>query len=271
LYFVTQKIIFDPKDSEAENSRKLDLIHRSREQKYAFDKVYTTQDIKTIYSETVHNLIHPVLNGFNGCVFAYGATGTGKTHTMLGATATSGLCSLALKDIYSTSAEAEYQDYIFNVKVCYVEIYNEAIRDLLDGSKSNKYLDLRDDPNKGIEIAGVSEIEVKSEKEVVYAHEILTLLHQGNKRRTTEATNANQTSSRSHAIFQVLIGKTEKSKNTTVEMNSSKLSLIDLAGSERGTSTGNRGIRMMEGAKINRSLLALGNCINALGDKSKKG
>lgn len=101
--------------------------------------------------------------------------------------------------------------------------------------------------------------------------QIITLLHQGNRRRTTEATNANETSSRSHAIFQVLISRSDKTRNTSVEVNYSKLSLIDLAGSERGTSTGNRGIRMMEGAKINRSLLALGNCINALGDKSKKG
>ena len=99
----------------------------------------------------------------------------------------------------------------------------------------------------------------------------MSLLHQGNKRRTTEATNANQTSSRSHAIFQVIIGRTERTRATAYEAVYSKLSLIDLAGSERGTSTGNRGMRMMEGAKINRSLLALANCINALGDKAKKG
>jgi kinesin family protein 18/19 len=93
----------------------------------------------------------------------------------------------------------------------------------------------------------------------------------GNKRRTTEATNANQTSSRSHAVFQINISKQSKTRNTNVETLSGKLSLIDLAGSERGTVTENRGIRLMEGAKINRSLLALANCINALGDKNKKG
>ena len=121
-----------------------------------------------IYAETVHNLIHPVLTGFNGCVFAYGATGTGKTHTMLGTTTTSGLCSLALRDIYQMSVEPELLDYIFSIKVCYVEIYNETIRDLLDATKINKYLELRDDPNKGIEIAGVSEVDVKNEREVCY-------------------------------------------------------------------------------------------------------
>ncbi len=99
----------------------------------------------------------------------------------------------------------------------------------------------------------------------------MQLLLNGNKRRTTEATNANQTSSRSHAVFQVLLSKRPKTRTITVETLTGKLSLIDLAGSERGTATENRGIRLMEGAKINRSLLALANVINALGDKNKKG
>ena len=99
----------------------------------------------------------------------------------------------------------------------------------------------------------------------------MNLLLLGNKRRTTEATNANQTSSRSHAVFQIQVMSVPKTKNIAIETVCGKLSLIDLAGSERGTVTENRGIRLREGAKINRSLLALANCINALGDKSKKG
>ncbi len=99
----------------------------------------------------------------------------------------------------------------------------------------------------------------------------MSLLFMGNRRRTTEATNANQTSSRSHAIFQINVNSKPKTKNIHVETFLGKLSLIDLAGSERGTVTENRGLRLLEGAKINRSLLALANCINALGDKSKKG
>lgn len=89
--------------------------------------------------------------------------------------------------------------------------------------------------------------------------------------RTTESTNANQTSSRSHAIFQIMLTSKDKLQNTENEVLCGKLSLIDLAGSERGTVTENRGIRLREGAKINTSLLALANCINALGDKNKKG
>ena len=99
----------------------------------------------------------------------------------------------------------------------------------------------------------------------------MTLLHSGNKRRTTESTNANQTSSRSHAVFQIVVTTRSKTRSTEVETLVGKLSLIDLAGSERGTVTENRGIRLREGAKINQSLLALANCINALGDKAKKG
>ena len=137
------------------------------------------------------------------------------------------------------------------------------IRDLL--VPSSGYLDLRDDPEKGVVIAGVTEFKAESTEQV------MNLLLIGNRRRTTEATNANQTSSRSHAVFQIILNKVSRTKNTTVETILGKLSLIDLAGSERGTVTENRGIRLMEGAKINRSLLALANCINALGDKNKKG
>lgn len=99
----------------------------------------------------------------------------------------------------------------------------------------------------------------------------MSLLQIGNKRRTTEATNANQTSSRSHAIFQIILNSKDRVQNTENEVLCGKLSLIDLAGSERGTVTENRGLRLREGAKINTSLLALANCINALGDKTKKG
>ena len=101
--------------------------------------------------------------------------------------------------------------------------------------------------------------------------QIMSLIIVGNRRRTTEATNANQTSSRSHAVFQIVVTSWPKTKNIEIEHTQGKLSLIDLAGSERGTVTENRGLRLREGAKINRSLLALANCINALGDKSKKG
>lgn len=147
----------------------------------------------------------------------------------------------------------------------YVEIYNEIIRDLLLPNSKDTYLDLRDDPERGICIAGVTEHVVNE------PHEVMNMLSSGNKRRTTEATMANAESSRSHAICQIMLVTKDRIKNTEEEHLEGKLSLIDLAGSERGNVTENRGIRLREGAKINTSLLALANCINALGDKTKKG
>ena len=147
----------------------------------------------------------------------------------------------------------------------YVEIYNEIIRDLLLPNSKDTYLDLRDDPTRGVCIAGVTEHVVNE------PHEVMNMLTIGNKRRSTEATMANAESSRSHAICQIMLVTKDRIKNTEEEHLEGKLSLIDLAGSERGNVTENRGIRLREGAKINTSLLALANCINALGDKTKKG
>jgi len=180
---------------------------------------------------------------------------------MLGSHEIPGLSALTIQDIFDYIKKNEEKEY--NIMISYVEIYNESIRDLLVSSSS--YLELRDDPIKGITIAGVTEYPAESTEQV------MSLLFTGNKRRTTEATNANLTSSRSHAVFQIIVNSKQKTKNTNIETLTSKLSLIDLAGSERGTVTENRGLRLREGAKINRSLLALANCINALGDKAKKG
>ena len=221
------------------------------------------ESIWEIYERTAKTLIPPLFKGYNGCVFAYGATGTGKTHTMLGDSKTPGLCNLSLQAIFQMLAEKTDTENV--VKVSYVEIYNENIRDLLAAKENSKYLDLRDDPLKGVTLAGATEIIVEN------AEQVMSLLLMGNRRRTTEATNANQTSSRSHAVFQVSLVMTPWTKGVRVEKTIGKLSLIDLAGSERGTVTENRGIRLREGAKINRSLLALANCINALGDRNKKG
>lgn len=182
---------------------------------------------------------------------------------MIGTKEKPGNSVLIIDDMFKAIKDDFEFDY--ELKVSYVEIYNEIIRDLLVVKSKETYLDLRDDPIKGVQIAGVKEYMVKN------SNEIMKLLHEGNKRRTTEATNANQTSSRSHAILQIQVNKREKTADTEKEILTGKLSLIDLAGSERGTVTENTGIRLREGAKINTSLLALANCINALGDKTKKG
>ena len=170
---------------------------------------------------------------------------------------------LILQDLFKTIQEATEKQ--ITIKMSYVEIYNEIIRDLLLSNSKDTYLDLRDDPDKGVCLVGVTEYIVTETKQV------MNMLTTGNKRRSTEATKANAESSRSHAICQISLVTKDKTRNTEEEQLCGKLSLIDLAGSERGTVTENRGIRLREGAKINTSLLALANCINALGDKTKKG
>ena len=181
---------------------------------------------------------------------------------MLGTDEEEGIMVLTLKELFdkisSHSADREYK-----VKFWYLEIYNENIRDLL--STSDEYLDLREDPSKGIVISNINELNVTS------CRDIMQLLKKGNKNRTQEATNANETSSRSHAILQVQVEYKDKVTGLEAEINIGKLSLIDLAGSERASATQNRGIRLIEGANINRSLLTLGNCINALCEANEKG
>jgi kinesin family protein 18/19 len=142
-------------------------------------------------------------------------------------------------------------------------VYNENIRDLL--SDAEEYLDLREDPIAGPTVAGITEIEAKT------SLEIMTLLHRGNEKRTQQPTAANEVSSRSHAVLQVVVECRDRAPGTVSHVKVGKLSLVDLAGSERAANTKNRGARLVEGANINRSLLALGNCINALGEKGNKG
>jgi len=149
------------------------------------------------------------------------------------------------------------------VTVSFLEVYNENIRDLL--SDVEEYLDLREDPIKGPMVAGITEVEASTSRE------IMDLLQQGNYRRAQQATAANEVSSRSHAVLQVVVEGRDKASGTVANIKVGKLSLVDLAGSERAANTQNRGARLVEGANINRSLLALGNCINALGEKGNKG
>ena len=141
----------------------------------------------------------------------------------------------------------------YTVKLSYLEIYNEVVRDLFSTADN---LELREDKDKGLVVAGLSFITPRNPSEVLKA------IRKGNKRRTCEPTQANQTSSRSHAVLQIATEHTSRSNN--IQIVTGKMSLIDLAGSERAAKTNNRGLRMVEGANINRSLLALGNCINAL-------
>mgnify|MGYP002624180383 CR=1 FL=1 len=227
---------------------------------YAFDSLVGQEQI---FNCTTKNLIDDIVNGYNATVFAYGATGAGKTYTMLGEDENPGIMISTLRELYKKILLYQNRDYI--IKLWYIEIYNEKIKDLLVNNNDN--LELREDPNRGIIINNVTELITNS------SEDILNLLKMGNKNRTTEETNANETSSRSHAILQIVVSYKEKNANfnKNSEIKYGKLNLIDLAGSERASVTKNKGIRLIEGANINKSLLTLGNCINALSGKSEKG
>ena len=245
---------------------------------YAFDAVFDSSASQMfVYERTAKPFIPKVLAGFNVTVFAYGATSAGKTHTMFGSSradkaashAEAGIIPNAIKDVF-TSLNFKSKNLSsgekWEVNLSYIEVYNEQIYDLLVPVPSGKVLSLREDQEKGlIVIAGVIESSVDS------LDEVLKLLELGNRNRKTEATLANQVSSRSHAILQLKICHTYRSHDGKDNVVESKLSLIDLAGSERASATSNRGARLMEGANINKSLLALANCINALAENSGTG
>ncbi|CAM9806509.1 unnamed protein product, partial [Ectocarpus fasciculatus] len=255
-------VILDPASGDKQDVLR---ANRSREKQYAFDYVFEPgSSQESVYHHTTKFLVHGVLDGFNATVFAYGNTGAGKTYTMLGSQAEPGIMVRVMNDLFLYSEKnAKDAAVVFTVTVSFLEVYNENIRDLL--GTVDEYLDLREDPINGPCVAGLTEIVAKN------GEEIMKVLHQGNEKRTQQPTAANEVSSRSHAVLSVVVESKERAPGTVAKIKVGKLSLVDLAGSERAANTQNRGVRLIEGANINRSLLALGNCINALGEKGNKG
>lgn len=255
-------VLIDPLSEQAVPEEAF-RINRTKERQYAFDFAFTEDTPQLeVYQDTTNFLLDGVLKGYNATVFAYGPTGAGKTYTMLGTAEKPGLMLMTIVDLFCKAEELE-ESRVYKIKLSYLEIYNELLRDLIHPNKET--LDLREDPHRGMVVAGLSEIMPTSPEEVVSA------IRLGNKRRTCEPTEANQTSSRSHAVLQIYVEHKDRSAGVSAEITSAKLSLIDLAGSERAANTNNRGLRLIEGANINRSLLALANCINALSEGSEKG
>ncbi|XP_051014952.1 kinesin-like protein KIF19 [Acomys russatus] len=249
-------VLMDPMEDPDDILR----AHRSREKSYLFDVAFDfTATQEMVYQATTKSLIEGVISGYNATVFAYGPTGCGKTYTMLGTDHEPGIYVQTLNDLFRAIEETS-NDMEYEVSMSYLEIYNEMIRDLLNPALG--YLELREDSKGVIQVAGITEVST------INAEEIMQLLMKGNRQRTQEPTAANRTSSRSHAVLQVAVRQRSRVKNILQEVRQGRLFMIDLAGSERASQTQNRGQRMKEGAHINRSLLALGNCINALSDKS---
>ncbi|XP_045592581.1 uncharacterized protein [Procambarus clarkii] len=256
-------LVFDPKEDDDEfffrgvRQRARDLSKRqNREQKFAFERVFNENSTnEEVYEATVQDIIDTVLSGYNCSVFAYGATGAGKTFTMLGKKNYPGITFLTLMELYRRIDEIK-DEKTCEVGISYIEVYNEMVRDLL---KPGKPLNVQED-GRQILIPGLSLHKPEN------AEELMQMLSQGNQNRTQHPTDANAESSRSHAVFQVFVRQQDRVGNIKSNVSIAKLSMIDLAGSERGAATGFRGARFREGASINKSLLALGNCINALAD-----
>nr|XP_033816559.1 kinesin-like protein KIF18B isoform X2 [Geotrypetes seraphini] len=234
---------------------------KTREQKFVFDHVFgEAAGQQEVFQHITKDILDGVLNGCNCSVFAYGATGAGKTHTMLGDERDPGIMYLTMIELYRRMEEQE--DKRYEVLISYLEVYNEQIQDLLEPQGP---LAIREDPQKGVVVQGLSFHQPDS------AEHLLQMLARGNRNRTQHPTDANASSSRSHAVFQVYVKQQGRVPGLSQDFRVAKMSLIDLAGSERASSTNARGERLREGSSINRSLLALINVINALADaKSRK-
>lgn len=204
-----------------------------------------------------------VLDGYNATVFAYGATGCGKTHTITGTVQQPGVIFLTMQELFERIADRS-EDKVTEVSLSYLEIYNETIRDLLVPGGSKTGLMLREDANQTVSVAGLSSHHPQN------VQEVMDMTVRGNEYRTMSPTEANATSSRSHAVLQINVAQKDRNADINEPHTMATLSIIDLAGSERASATKNRGERLTEGANINKSLLALGSCINALCDPRKK-
>ncbi|XP_010123860.1 PREDICTED: kinesin-like protein KIF18B, partial [Chlamydotis macqueenii] len=235
---------------------------QGKEMKFIFDRIFGEEATQEeVFQHTTCQMLDSVLNGYNCSVFAYGATGAGKTYTMLGSEKSPGIMYLTMVELYKR-IEARKEEKSCEVLVSYQEVYNEQIHDLLEPKGP---LPIREDPEKGVVVQGLSFHQPAS------AEQLLEMLANGNKNRTQHPTDANATSSRSHAIFQVCVKQQDRVGGLTQELQVAKMSLIDLAGSERASIAKTRGERLREGANINRSLLALVNVLKALANaKGKK-
>ncbi|XP_005724321.1 kinesin-like protein KIF18A isoform X2 [Pundamilia nyererei] len=261
-------LIFDPKEEDlscfgSQRVRNRNINKKAnKDLKFVFDLVFDENATQVdIFENTTKGVLDGVMNGFNCTVFAYGATGAGKTHTMLGSQNDPGVMYRTMKELFKRMDDAK-EEKEFAVAFSYLEVYNEQIRDLLANAGP---LAVREDSSKGVVVQGLTLHKPKS------AEQILEALDSGNRNRTQHPTDMNATSSRSHAVFQIYLRQQDKTASLNHNVCVAKMSLIDLAGSERASATNAKGARLREGANINRSLLALGNVINALADpKSKK-
>jgi kinesin family protein 18/19 len=259
--------VFDPpEDNPVQKFSRSVVPHgkRVKDQTFAFDRIFDQNASQgEVYENTTRNLLDSVLDGYNATVFAYGATGCGKTHTITGTAQQPGIIFMTMQELFERIDERSGEKST-EVSLSYLEIYNETIRDLLVPGTPKGGLMLREDVNQSVSVAGLSSHHPQN------VEQVMDMIVRGNECRTMSPTEANATSSRSHAVLQINIAQKDRNAGQNEPHTMATLSIIDLAGSERASATKNRGDRLFEGANINKSLLALGSCINALCDPRKR-
>lgn len=262
-----------PNDSDPANAKA-----RTRkvveEKNFTFDNSFwshDTDDRHYAHQEDVYNVLGEEFldhnfEGYHTCIFAYGQTGSGKSYTMMGTNDQPGLIPRTCEDLFQRieSAQQETPNISYHVRASYFEVYNEHVRDLLVPVVPNQapyYLKIRESPAEGPYVKDLTEVPVRN------LNEILRYMKIGDSSRTTASTKMNDTSSRSHAVFTIMLKQIHHDMETdeTTE-RSSRIRLVDLAGSERAKSTEATGARLREGSNINKSLTTLGRVIAALAD-----
>ncbi|XP_028858111.1 kinesin-like protein KIF1A isoform X2 [Denticeps clupeoides] len=245
-----------PKDNKSFNFDYSYWSHTSPE-----DINYASQ--QQVYRDIGEEMLQHAFEGYNVCIFAYGQTGAGKSYTMMGKQEKDqqGIIPLLCEDLFTKINDSSNDNRLsYSVEVSYMEIYCERVRDLLN-PKNKGNLRVREHPLLGPYVEDLSKLAVTSYSD------IQDLMDAGNKARTVAATNMNETSSRSHAVFNIIFTQKEHDSQTdNTSEKVSKISLVDLAGSERADSTGAKGTRLKEGANINKSLTTLGKVISALAE-----
>ncbi|XP_023133051.1 kinesin-like protein KIF1B isoform X16 [Amphiprion ocellaris] len=229
------------------------------------DPCFASQNL--VYNDIGKEMLEHAFEGYNVCIFAYGQTGAGKSYTMMGKQeeGQEGIIPMLCEDLFEKiNEDSNKEELSYSVEVSYMEIYCERVRDLLN-PKNKGNLRVREHPLLGPYVEDLSKLAVTSYTDIA------DLMDAGNKARTVAATNMNETSSRSHAVFTIVFTQRKHDSETDLSTEKvSKISLVDLAGSERADSTGAKGTRLKEGANINKSLTTLGKVISALAEVSKK-
>ncbi|XP_063166802.1 centromere-associated protein E [Candoia aspera] len=241
---------------------------QTSEEPLEHDRVFHSENsTKEVYQGVAASIIKSAVQGYNGTIFAYGQTASGKTYTMLGTQDSPGILPMAINDVFNTICRIPNREFL--LRISYMEIHNETIQDLLCSNiRKKKPLVVREDINRTIYVEDLSE------EVVVSPEQVMSWLEKGEKNRHYGETKMNERSSRSHTIFRMIIESKEKDTTSSSYEGAvmvSHLNLVDLAGSERASQTGAEGIRLKEGCNINRSLFILGQVIKKLCDDQSGG